>query len=127
MNLMQIKISEIRIGRRIRKEIGDIEPLKESMNYIGLLHPIILDMDLNLIAGARRLEAAKELGWESVEVKLVDIKDKKTRLMIELQENITRIDFTEGELETSREYMSSQEENNLLKKTAQWFKDRLQR
>ncbi|MEM7182839.1 MAG: ParB N-terminal domain-containing protein [Spirochaetota bacterium] len=124
---MKVRISEIKQGKRIRKEIGDIEGLKESMNHIGLLHPIILDLDYNLIAGSRRLEAAKALHWDSIEAKLVDTKDKKTKLMIELQENNTRVDFTPLEIKNSQEILRIHSQKNVLTKLALWLKDKLSR
>ena len=124
---MKVRISEIKLGKRIRTEVGDIEGLKESMNHIGLLHPIILDLDYNLIAGGRRLEAAKALHWDSIEAKLVDTKDKKTKLMIELQENITRIDFTPTEIKNSQEVLRIHSQKNIFAKLALWIKDKLTR
>ena len=64
-------ISEIRVGTRLRKDLGDLSTLSESMNVLGLLQPIIVDEELNLLAGARRLAAARKLGWTEIDCKIV--------------------------------------------------------
>ena len=51
------KISDIRIGQRFRKDLGDIDTLAKSIQEIGLIHPIAVTCDLDLVAGRRRLEA----------------------------------------------------------------------
>ena len=62
---MLVKIETIRVKKRVRQNIGDIDALKESLRTYGLLNPITLTKDNELIAGERRLEAAKMLGWTS--------------------------------------------------------------
>ena len=42
---------------------------------IGLLHPIVIRPDGKLIAGERRLRAAKLLGWTEIPVTVVDLDD----------------------------------------------------
>ena len=65
-------ISKIRVGKRFRKDIGELETLKNSIQEIGLLQPIVVDEKNNLIAGQRRLMACKELGWKEIDVKIVE-------------------------------------------------------
>ena len=66
------RISSIKIGVRHRKDLGDLEKLAESLETVGLLHPIVIDAQNRLIAGQRRLEAAKLLKWKTVAVTVVD-------------------------------------------------------
>ncbi len=54
---MLIDIDQIKIKKRIRKNIGDIETLKNSIIKHGLIYPIIIDKNKNLIAGFRRYQA----------------------------------------------------------------------
>jgi N6-adenosine-specific RNA methylase IME4 len=89
-----IKIGEIKIDKRFRKAIGDLSPLIESMKTIGLLHPIVISKDKTLIAGQRRIEAAKKLGWISIPATIIDVKQV---LRGELDENAARKDFTPSE------------------------------
>ena len=46
-----------------------------SYESIGVINPISVDEDMTLIAGAHRLEAAKNLGWETIEAKVFNEED----------------------------------------------------
>jgi ParB family transcriptional regulator, chromosome partitioning protein len=67
-------IAEIRIGKRIRKDMGDVQSLAESIEDLGLLHPVLVTPDGLLLSGERRLRAAKLLGWTEIPVPLVEAK-----------------------------------------------------
>lgn len=95
---MLIRISEIQIKKRIRKDFGNLNELAESMNIHGLLNPIVITRDYMLIAGQRRLESAKKLGWEHIEVTIVDAPTRIQKLELEIEENIHRKDFTTDEI-----------------------------
>ena len=56
---MLINIEDIKIKKRVRKNLGDLEALKNSLRIYGLLNPITLNSKYELIAGERRLQAAK--------------------------------------------------------------------
>ena len=66
-----MKISDIKIGKRFRKDMGDLTSLKNSIKELGLLQPIVIDENNNLIAGFRRLQACKELGKIDIDVKII--------------------------------------------------------
>ena len=93
----KLKIAEIRVGTRIREDMGNIEELAQSLSNWGLIHPIVVDEELNLIAGHRRLEAAKLLGWEEIEVRFAGELSEREKRLLELEENIRRKDLTEYE------------------------------
>ena len=95
---MQIRIEDIKIRKRIRKDLGDVNPLMESMKKYGLLAPIIVNKSYELIAGRRRLEAARMLGWKTISVMIMDRDEDTEKLEIEIEENIVRKDFTIDEL-----------------------------
>lgn len=96
---MFVKIDDIKIKKRVRRDLGDIEALKESLRLYGLLNPITLNSRYELIAGERRLEAAKSLGWERINAIVLDNNvDKIRQLEIELEENNQRKEFTDEEL-----------------------------
>ncbi len=96
---MKVPVDSIVVKNRIREEIGDLRNLKRSMEKHGLLNPIIVNENMELIAGFRRLQAAKELGWEYVEVKVIEGLTALDKLEIELEENIVRKDLTHQEVE----------------------------
>ena len=87
---MQVPIDRIKIKHRVRKDLGDIDSLADSMRAHGLLHPIVLNRRNQLIAGGRRLAAAKRLGWRTINALIVDADDKADRLELELEENVQR-------------------------------------
>ena len=89
-----VKIEEIKIGNRFRKDLGELEELKKSIQEIGLLHPVVIDENNNLVAGLRRIRAFKELGYDEIPVNQIDIKDI---LQGEYDENIIRQNFTQSE------------------------------
>lgn len=95
---MQIKISEIQVKKRIRHDMGDITDLAQSMNDHGLMNPIVLTERKVLIAGHRRLEAAKKLGWRIIEARIMPDLNKTERLEMEIDENLYRKDFTSDEI-----------------------------
>lgn len=94
---MILKINDVKVGQRVRDEYGDMEALAESIKDHGLLHPIVVDSDYNLIAGCRRLLACERIGLTEIEAKVLeDISEKELRVL-ELEENIRRKDLTELE------------------------------
>ena len=95
---MLVSVDDIRIKHRVRKDLGDLESLKESLRHYGLLHPITVNRKMELVAGHRRLEAAKLLGWTKIEANIISETNKKALLQMELDENIQREDFTQQEL-----------------------------
>ena len=96
---MLVKIEDIKVRRRVRKDLGDLAALKESLRNYGLLNPITLNSNYELVAGQRRLEAAKILGWERINAIVIDSTvGKVDQLEMELEENNQRKDFTDEEL-----------------------------
>ncbi len=94
MTAATMPLAAIRVGKRHRRDIGDIESLATSMAEVGLLHPIVVLPDDTLIAGERRLRAAQRLGWKEIPVTVVDL-DKLVRG--EFAENIYRKALTPSE------------------------------
>jgi ParB family chromosome partitioning protein len=95
---MQVPIKEIIVKRRIRKEMGDIGALAESFKKFGQISPIVISKKKILIAGGRRLEAAKYLGWKTINAVVSDISGELGTLEYEIEENLQRRDFNPEEL-----------------------------
>jgi len=88
-------LDAIRIGERFRKDLGNIEALAESIEEVGLINPVVLAPDGTLLAGQRRLEAVRLLGWESIDCRVVDPGEATlVARLIEHDENVFRKDFT---------------------------------
>ena len=61
-----MKIQGIKVLVRFQQGPGNIQTLAKSIQEIGLLQPIVVNQDNELIAGKRRLEACKLLGRTEV-------------------------------------------------------------
>lgn len=95
---MQVPITSITIPERVRRDLGDLAPLMDSLKRVGQLNPITVSPAYELIAGHRRLTAATKLGWKTVDVVVVSGLDETRRLEMELEENLYRKDFTPDEV-----------------------------
>lgn len=91
-----IDIDKITVGQRHRKDLGDLAPLAESIDEVGLLHPIVLTDSFELVAGQRRLEAVKKLGHLEIEARILPLSPVEM-LRAEHDENVVRQDFTPSE------------------------------
>ena len=98
MAIKDIEISSIKVKKRIREKNVSIQPLVESIQKYGLLEPIVIDQNNRLVAGFRRLEACKQLGHKTILANVVDVDDVEKFLLLELEENICRFQFSEEEL-----------------------------
>ena len=100
---MQIPIKDIIVKKRIRKDMGEIEVLAESLKRFGQICPIVINKKNLLIAGGRRLEAAKYLGWRTINAVISDSSDELARLELEVEENVQRRELSMEEVaEASR-------------------------
>jgi len=90
---MLVPIEDIKVKKRVRKDLGDIPALADSMKRFGQISPILITKKNVLIAGGRRLEAARSLGWRTINAIEVDVSDELTKLEYELEENVQRRDF----------------------------------
>lgn len=94
-----IAIDEIVVGDRYRKNLGDIIGLSKSIETLGLLHPVVIDSRKNLVAGLRRMEAMRLLGWEDVPCRVMSSLDEAMpALKAEQDENTCREPFAPMEL-----------------------------
>jgi ParB/RepB/Spo0J family partition protein len=94
MKVKQVKLEDIKVGERFREDYGDIETLVESLKDKGLIQPITVDDELNLLAGGRRLHAAAEAGFKTISTISVSVEGELDSREIELIENTQRKDFS---------------------------------
>ena len=88
--LKQIPVASVIVGERMRDlDEGKVLELMQSYEQVGVINPISVDEDYTLIAGAHRLEAAKNLGWTKIEAKVFNQEDLQ-RELIEIDENLIR-------------------------------------
>ncbi|QUL57529.1 ParB N-terminal domain-containing protein [Paenibacillus tritici] len=94
---MLIDINKIKVTDRIRQDFSGIEELAQDIEQNGLINPIVITSDYQLIAGERRLRAHQHLGRQEVEVNVMDVRDYAHHLQLEISENEHRRDFTFSE------------------------------
>jgi len=92
------KLSDIKRNSEYLRIDTDVETLKKSIESIGLINPITINKDNELLAGARRFQAISELGWEETFVHIVD-KDVLEQELISIDENLVRTPLNKLELE----------------------------
>lgn len=75
-----------------RAKSGKVDGLLISINNTGLLQPIvvrIVEEGFEVIAGNRRLEACRRLGWKKISCHVVELSDKEA-FEVSLIENLQR-------------------------------------
>lgn len=94
---MFVDIEKIKVSDRIRKDFGDIEELARDIEQNGLINPIVLTPDYQLVAGERRLRAHQFLKRQQVDARIMEISDYEHQLRLEISENEHRKEFTFSE------------------------------
>ncbi len=94
-----MRIDDIIVGERHRKDLGDIGSLAKSIEELGLLQPIVVRPDNTLVAGFRRLNAVRMLGWAEVPVVVAyNLDDEVRMLLAERDENTCRLELAPTEM-----------------------------
>jgi ParB family transcriptional regulator, chromosome partitioning protein len=130
--VVKVRIQDIIVKSRIRIDTGDISDLMESISKYGLLNPITVTEEFELLAGFRRLEACKALGMTEIECNVVNVRTGIDKLLIEADENLTRKDLTVLEIERfedEKRYMMAHGLEKirlwiirLIKRIVSWFR-----
>jgi ParB-like chromosome segregation protein Spo0J len=92
--VVTLPITGVRIGQRFRSDLGDIDALAASIKALGILQPIVVDRQHNLICGHRRLLAHQSLGLETIQARVIQV---QSLLQAEHDENELRKGFTASE------------------------------
>ena len=101
--LKLLQVSEIVQGKNIRSEKdSEIFELAESIERQGLINPITVqerdDGKYEVIAGHRRFEAIKRLGYPHVECNILDDLNEKEIILAQIAENCQRKQMSASEL-----------------------------
>ena len=99
MNVTLRKTDDIKLNSEYLRQDTDVDALKKSVDSVGLIHPVTVNREDELLAGARRLQAVKELGWEQVPVQVVEEQDELLQELISIDENLVRAPLNPLELE----------------------------
>lgn len=127
---MLVNIGKVTVGKRIRKDYGDITSLADDIEDRGLINPPVVTPDYELIAGERRLRALKKLDYKQIEVRVMSVEDYEHQLKIEISENEERKEFTYSEkmdyakqLERIEEKKAKDRQTSQLKQNKNTVKD----
>ena len=75
---MKISVDNVNVSERLRQlNNSKVAELEESIKNIGLLQPIVVDTDFNLLSGNHRLQAIKNLGYKKIECKKINLPEQK--------------------------------------------------
>jgi len=98
MELATRQLSDIKRNSEYLRHGTDVDTLKKSIESIGLINPLTINKDNELLAGSRRFQAVTELGWTEVDVHVVD-RDLLQQELISIDENLVREPLNRMELE----------------------------
>ncbi len=111
-------ISNIKIEARQRSSFSQegIEKLEDSIERLGLLHPIVCKPDMTLVAGRRRLEAIKNLHERNIDFICDGIPIARRMVPYVSTRDFSEVEAQEAEFEENaiRESLSWQDEVNAL-------------
>jgi len=117
--IRDVRLQDIKVNpqTRIRQHYTDFKSdvhykaLKESIIKFGMLHPLTLGTNLELIGGFYRFCVATELGWEHVKARIVDVSEFD-KIFIEIIENYHRKDFSSYEFYIGLGRLKKEHERN---------------
>ena len=73
--IQEVKIGDIKVGERVRRDMGDLEALAEAIRKQELLPLIDITPELELVCGERTLRACRDiLGWKTIPVRMFPFK-----------------------------------------------------
>lgn len=76
----------------------EFELLKRSIQETGIIQPITVDQEMQVICGDQRLRAARALGLTTVPVLVRWVRDKEARAILSIEENIRRRQLQPSEM-----------------------------
>jgi ParB family chromosome partitioning protein len=121
---MQVRIEAVVVRERIRSDLGELQPLMDSLRRHGQFSPILITRDSELIAGHRRLESARRLGWSSIEAVVLDQADDETLLELEIEENVQRKQLSNEELAAAVARLERMRHPWWLERVMRWLTER---
>jgi len=122
--MKMLPLDNIIVGERFRKDFGDIQSLAEDIEARGIIQPISVSSDMQLLAGGRRFAAAQQLNMKRIPALVRVVESNIDAREVELVENVMRKDFTWQEraaliTEIDRMYKEKEGSNWSGRKTAE--------
>jgi ParB family chromosome partitioning protein len=85
----KMKFSDIKTNSQYLRLDSNVDMLVKSIEQVGLIHPLSVNENNELLAGGRRYCALEILGWKEVEVTIVN-KSELEQELISIDENLVR-------------------------------------
>jgi ParB family chromosome partitioning protein len=98
VKITTLPLSDIKRTSQYLRTNTDVETLKKSIEKIGLINPLTINSDNELLAGARRYQAISELGWNNAMVHIIE-GDSLEQELVSIDENLVRTALSKLELE----------------------------
>ena len=93
-------------------DLSNIDDLVTSIGEVGLLTPVVVNQQYQLISGHRRIEAARRLGWDEVDVEVIETASED-------EEKSLLVHYNKQRVKTSREIINEAETLRPLYKVGQ--------
>ena len=93
-------------------DLSNIDDLVTSIGEVGLLTPVVVNQQYQLISGHRRIEATRRLGWDEVDVEVIEIASED-------EEKSLLVHYNKQRVKTSREIINEAETLRPLYKVGQ--------
>ncbi len=119
---MLVRIDEIQLTKRVRQDLGDLSDLMDSIRLHGLINPVVITHEKELIAGERRYQAVKRLGWTSIPVIIKENTSESSRLRLEIEENLHRKNLSDEELEQAYARLEKMQQPSFWMRLWLWLK-----
>lgn len=100
LEIVELKCSQIKTNEENFFEVSGVEELADSIDLIGLQQPLVVtktDSGYLLIAGHRRFEAIKKLGWDTVPCIISSQVNSELERLALIQTNTQTRDLTYAE------------------------------
>jgi ParB family chromosome partitioning protein len=130
LTIEQIPIDSLVVSAlNVRRQVGDLTDLAASIRAIGLLQPIVVRPasggGFEVVAGRRRLEACRRLGWEAIPAIRRELSDREA-LVLSLSENVQQdtldpIERAEGVQRLVEDLSQEMPRSQAVEATGQWI------
>ena len=94
---LDMPVVDIKRSYCSRNEFGDIEAFAHLIHEQKLMQPILVNTQLELVLGERRLKAIEYLGWQRVPICFCDIDDEVAVYQAKLIDNLQHKCYTAKE------------------------------
>ena len=92
-DIEEVAVEKIKVKERFRPiNLDKVDDLLKSILAVGLINPIVINREFELIAGNHRLHACREIGFSQIECRVLDLLELEEQLL-QCDENLIRFDL----------------------------------